>query len=520
MSNIIDIKRDSLEAFIREQMMGPNGCRGKFSYHTDAEDTVCQEEVVNTTPGSIYSTAILFPKQIPVEDCQDSGEDRAKSDESFDTDEVATSEMAPVEAPQQETNFELYRQEEIDDEDIYSLSRRFPHAIGMSCCLAKEALINGNLRISISGRYYKKITGIDRRNIRVNLTDNDKLFNDFWDSTQTVHQYFLFDGKSLSIKDINSKNISNVKQLLRDLNQELALRIANRLDIVEKVKAPYRFLLSYREYLFNQLRQVKDGQYLSDEIINKYRECILEIENYETIISYFDDLLSMYDKKSFGFWRSISFTKEIDLSSIPLDKLQGHKTIFKPEDYPALKNIILDTVSNRNVEGSNSSDRYISLSAWLQITKDSRSDNDDIVYLKLLIQNDSTPFQEDKHNYFSIVNEQVNLFCFFGIKGSVISDYLLPYRKNENYEDISKAEDKLNYLYREIEDYGVGHMCSVDWNKDSKGKVNEVFIEFIPSFETPDVEPVPRKKFSEYVATDGVMVPAPFLEDTNVLQFK
>ena len=276
MSNIIDIKRDSLEAFIREQMMGPNGCRGKFSYHTDAEDTVCQEEVVNTTPGSIYSTAILFPKQIPVEDCQDSGEDRAKSDESFDTDEVATSEMAPVEAPQQETNFELYRQEEIDDEDIYSLSRRFPHAIGMSCCLAKEALINGNLRISISGRYYKKITGIDRRNIRVNLTDNDKLFNDFWDSTQTVHQYFLFDGKSLSIKDINSKNISNVKQLLRDLNQELALRIANRLDIVEKVKAPYRFLLSYREYLFNQLRQVKDGQYLSDEIINKYRECILE----------------------------------------------------------------------------------------------------------------------------------------------------------------------------------------------------------------------------------------------------
>lgn len=524
MSNIIDLKRDSLEAFIREQMIGPNGCRGKFSYHPDAEDSVCKEEVVNTTPGSIYSTAILFPKQMPVEDRQDSGENRQtsveSSDESSDADEVATSETAPAEAPQQETNFELYRQEEIDDEDIYSLSRRFPHAIGMSCCLAKEALINGNLRISISGRYYKKITGTDRRNIRVNLTDNDKLFKDFWNTTRTVHQYFSFDGKYLSIKDINSKNVSNVKQLLRDLNQELALRIAKRLNIVEKVKAQYRFLLSYREYLFNQLRQVKDGQYLSDEDINKFREGILEIENYETIISYFDDLLSMYDKKSFGFWRSISFTKDIDLSSIPLDKLQGHKTIFKPEDYPALKNIILDTVPNRNGEGGNSSDRHISLSAWLQITKDSRSDNDDKVYLKLLIQNDSTPFQEDKHNYFSIVNEQVNLFCFFGIKGSVISEYLLPYRKNENYEDVSKAEDKLNYLYREIEDYGVGHMCSVDWNKDSKGKVNEVYIEFLPSFETPDVEPVPRKKFSEYVATDGVMVPAPFLEDTNVLQFK
>ena len=163
MSNIIDIKRDSLEAFIREQMIGPNGCRGKFSYHTDAEDSVCKEEVVNTTPGSIYSTAILFPKQMPVEDSQDSSENRQtsveSSDESSDADEVATSETAPAESPQQETNFELYRQEEIDDEDIYSLSRRFPHAIGMSCCLAKEALINGNLRISISGRYYKKSPG-------------------------------------------------------------------------------------------------------------------------------------------------------------------------------------------------------------------------------------------------------------------------------------------------------------------------------------------------------------------------
>ena len=219
MSNIIDLKRDSLEAFIREQMIGPNGCRGKFSYHPDAEDSVCKEEVVNTTPGSIYSTAILFPKQMPVEDRQDSGENRQtsveSSDESSDADEVATSETAPAEAPQQETNFELYRQEEIDDEDIYSLSRRFPHAIGMSCCLAKEALINGNLRISISGRYYKKITGTDRRNIRVNLTDNDKLFKDFWNTTRTVHQYFSFDGKYLSIKDINSKNVSNVKQLLR-----------------------------------------------------------------------------------------------------------------------------------------------------------------------------------------------------------------------------------------------------------------------------------------------------------------
>ena len=30
MNNIIDIKRESLEYFIREQMIGSNGCRGRF----------------------------------------------------------------------------------------------------------------------------------------------------------------------------------------------------------------------------------------------------------------------------------------------------------------------------------------------------------------------------------------------------------------------------------------------------------------------------------------------------------
>ena len=53
-----------------------------------------------------------------------------------------------------------------------------------------------------------------------------------------------------------------------------------------------------------------------------------------------------------------------------------------------------------------------------------------------------------------------------------------------------------NYLYRSIDDYGVGHLCSVDW--DISGDNRWVKTEFIPSYETPDVEAVPRDK-NEYV---------------------
>ena len=47
MPNYIEQKRASLENFIREQMVGPGGCR--YHFGLDGHDG----EVLNTTPGSI-----------------------------------------------------------------------------------------------------------------------------------------------------------------------------------------------------------------------------------------------------------------------------------------------------------------------------------------------------------------------------------------------------------------------------------------------------------------------------------
>lgn len=59
---MIRTKRDSLEKFIRTQMEGPGACNNRFSYLNDNE-TLEDMDVINTTPGSVYSTAILFPKR-------------------------------------------------------------------------------------------------------------------------------------------------------------------------------------------------------------------------------------------------------------------------------------------------------------------------------------------------------------------------------------------------------------------------------------------------------------------------
>jgi hypothetical protein len=52
-----------------------------------------------------------------------------------------------------------------------------------------------------------------------------------------------------------------------------------------------------------------------------------------------------------------------------------------------------------------------------------------------------------------------------------------------------------------IKDYGVGHLCSVNWGI-KKGVMN-IWSEFLPTVETPDVEPVPRNKMSEDISSDG-----------------
>ena len=59
---MIRTKRDSLERFIQEQMEGPGACNNQFYCEGDAGTQDGSEEVLNTTPGSIYSTAVLFPQ--------------------------------------------------------------------------------------------------------------------------------------------------------------------------------------------------------------------------------------------------------------------------------------------------------------------------------------------------------------------------------------------------------------------------------------------------------------------------
>lgn len=150
---MIRTKRESLELFIKEQLIGPGGCKGLYSLKSGSsvsEETDFSGEVVSTTPGSIYSSAILFPfkKEIKTGDAS----------KQVNTDTESEAIETPDENYEQENELEeIIDNFQNEDEDLNSLSRRFPSSMGISCCLDSSFANDNELKIVVSGRYYTKL---------------------------------------------------------------------------------------------------------------------------------------------------------------------------------------------------------------------------------------------------------------------------------------------------------------------------------------------------------------------------
>lgn len=499
MDDIILEKRKSLEDFIREQMAGPGACRNKYYYEGD--DEAVNEEVLNTTPGNIYSTAILFPQRDNSSQDTIEPEPLANDDAQVDDGEEDADDDNPDETSDEVLNDKL----ESDEADLYSLSQRFPSSVGLSCCLKGSCALSEELKITVSGRYYTKIPKSMFGKIVIRVDDELKdAFNSFLERYRDrLCVYFLQTEYGVKLaRDISADFVAARKCLLA-INEEVCHEIAEAEDgsLDERyniIRANYRYLKSYKERLWHYLMQLDKD---SDEV-HDIKAKIEKIEKHETFLSYLEDAINICNPRSYGFWYSHSFSHVLDLSSIDFSKdKDGNKVIYSPEDNECLR-VPLTAGESLKLE----------LSVWIQVTKPING-GDDRKYLKIQVKNTSTPFKEDASNHFSIVTEKVNQRSVFGIDLKLESESLLPYREY-HADRFQEDVEQLNYLYRSIEDYAVGHFCSADW--PSSGKVDWVKTEFLPSFETPDVEPVPRDKYN----FDESGNPRALLDNSQMLQFK
>ena len=501
---MIQEKRDSLEHFLHEQLIGPGGCNDQFKVFNENEDENLQEfsagEVINTTPGSIYSSAILFPRQ----------DDGGGGVYTGPGDEGTTN------APQDDDDPDTTEDEEAEDEknldfgeDIDALGRRFPNRFGVSCCLQGEN-INQDLHIRITGRFYKKVKR--PLSVRIKVANVEDLTN-FINRGEFREKFdvpiAIENGYIKILKTIKESELKDYRDKLRELNLAVCKEVATNQDgslcpIFNEAsfKPEHRFLSAYKERLFAFLTRVdENGNYACEGQEDSIRARIAEVEKNETCISYIEDVFSVFNIRDFGFWQAFEFDKELDLGNIDL----ASKRVFKADEYPALREIVRYEIRQ---------DVSLSLNAWLQVLQ-----YGDKYYLKVLLENKSTAVKTNEVKYFSIVTEKVNERCFFGVKVDISSPNLVPYHRENKYETNDAEANMLRFLYRDIKDYGVGHLCSVDWKKDEHGTLH-VFSEFMPTIESPDVEPEPRDKKQEIKKENGTIEAKKYLDNTQFLQFK
>lgn len=108
-------------------------------------------------------------------------------------------------------------------------------------------------------------------------------------------------------------------------------------------------------------------------------------------------------------------------------------------------------------------------------------------YFKVLLANCSN---EQAYNRFTNQTNELNRKTFFQTEVIVRSQYIEPYKSNAELNPIDDEANKLNFLYRKVKGYAIGHNCSATW--DSRKELpTEVRTTFLPEYQIKDV----RNKF-------------------------
>lgn len=102
-------------------------------------------------------------------------------------------------------------------------------------------------------------------------------------------------------------------------------------------------------------------------------------------------------------------------------------------------------------------------------------------YIKIQLVNIS---KEQSSQRFTPKTPELNSKCLFQAEIKVKSDKILPYKSNQELNPFDPEAEELNFLYREVKSFGIGHNCSVSWNR----KENLLQTTFLPEFNVKDTK--------------------------------
>lgn len=529
MSKKILDKRNSLERFIREQTLGP-GINGYRYVDLEDESLVTKNlrnesaidysaEILDIVPAAIYSTGILFPEDASGSCIEglvlDNNDQIEKKDDADDAD------------------FQNNSEDDFDNTDTVELNQIFPRTMGLTCCFDEKYLDEETIEFKVKLRYYKKLKqdkeGKFNEKIGLLCEVNNYDFSDF------LNQNHLLD---FSLRVINQntfvlltklkqEEITSLKTRLKEIQKQHSERLFDKMCgiiTIPKLTKASCYLSNLKSSLYYELK----NDITDEEIRFKIYEITQEIELIESITDHLRNLLDV-NSGGYGLWQSELVERTVRIEDFSFPKSQKKKLILYGRNSEKITIFHTDGTETKGLRDlfrfdlDEQAKDYASISANVQLSRDSRKVNNKI-FLKIQLVNTSTAFikSNEDSRYYSTFNELVNQKAFFGVNISVTNKFIVSYsdyeytlKNNEFNEDTTTQ-----FIYDQFKDYAVGHGCSVKW--DIKEFKRTVETEYLPSCETPDIDPVPRNKNSTPVFNkkDNFFEPPFFLENTKSQEFK
>jgi hypothetical protein len=532
----IKIKRDSLESYLREQIIGPGAGRNRIiKINDDCNYSFVKskfldntEEVLSVVPGIYYSSGILFPSVRRNQALE------IKNNEILE--EVTSEEV--VDLPDELDDNNILEERSIFNDEELQMDQMYPKNIGMTFCMYESDLKNDGFELTLSARHYNKVKDENKNYygirielkkdvflslLTINLQDGFGRLGDYFSVIDSGEYSFLrqeSEFPTIAAVDKNDNPIfKDGKQIFKTEN--LIKRVS---DFRGRIFfGDNRSLFSEEFGAYGVVNIDSLLHYISNKLLNKSIDideqkdlynASQELEEIQNALSHFSDAKEIFSG-SYGIWQSNLFEKKINIKG--LESIGNLKTVYvgdklksaqflseEGERIFSLDNIISIPIN----ENENAA-----LSINIQLSFDSRNSNN-LIYCKIQLLNTSSPFIPSENNYLSLASEEVNKRSFFGVECKVYTDKLQPYNLKNTESTIDDQEaSAIKFLFRKFVDYAVGHGCSVSWGNNN---ANYVKTEYMPSCDTPDVDSIPR----DITKTPNNGVAPEFLENNNIQQIK
>ena len=533
MMNNFRKKRESLELFVREQIIGPGAFNNRYFFiekwekgefnGIDFKETIVKalnnkSEILAEVPAYQYSSAILFPEtRVP------KGVEPKPPEKLLESDvDSENTDTEDVEKGADDDNIK-----DDSNESLVSKQQNYPNSLGLSFVVGKDTNLQSDLAVTVSFRKYQSITkNLSHNNKLACLVSEyetdiefavEKYFRPLFGIVRKDNNLFIYLNQKINeinIYDVDYVYLNNYLQahLLKSVQDIFA---AELVELKEKNGVKYYGIKSDNELQFYSVsssksygKEEKKVEYFNvvtlydsslvghiknalKEDLTKYtlyKKLIKEIEIFNQLKNYVTDLKSVYKPRNASpIWESTAF-ENISLS---LPNTDG----------------VVKTYRSKELTISTEIKEIVDLKYLVQYYHKNEE-----VFVKIILINKASIILKENEPPQLNKKDEANLKAFFGVELKIneTKEKTLKQYNPPQLLDFDEEDNFNKLLYRNYHDFGEGYNTSVNWGEQNKLKF--IATEFLPEQETPKVDFKPSK-----IVDDSIV---PRLKNDSILSMR